>query len=344
MRLGARCCSADGCARGWLCIIGRVDLDEIKRLANEAHLRTLRDLALVGVLTAIAFWIASVLELNEHINRWTADLEFVQADELRTTLLVLAIGLGWFSWRRWRELRRELTLRVELEADLARSLEDNRDLTRRSLELQERERKDIAHELHDELGQYLNAIEIEAVGLRRQLESGSTDAEPVERSRGMARHVYEVARTLMYRLRPVGLDELGLEEALQSLVDGWQQQRPDVRYTLAIEPDLPPLGEGLNMTVFRLVQESLTNVARHSGARRVSVRLGAENASTLAIDVEDDGRGLPERIRPGLGLTGMRERAELLGGRMELGARQDASQRGTLLQFRLPMDDKEMHA
>jgi len=321
-----------------------VDLEEIKRLAREAHLRTLRDLALVVLATTAAFLVASWLELNERINRWTADLEFVQADELRTTLLVLAIGMGWFSWRRWRELRRELTLRVELEADLARSLEENRDLTRRSLEVQERERKDIAHELHDELGQYLNAIEIEAVGLRRQLDSGAGDSEAVERIRGMARHVYQVARTLMYRLRPVGLDELGLEEALQHLVDGWQQQRPDVRYTLAIEPDLPPLGETLNMTVFRLVQEALTNVARHSGARSASVHLGLEGPATLSVRIEDDGQGLPERIRPGLGLTGMRERAELLGGRMDIGRSGDASATGTWLRFELPIDHRERTA
>lgn len=321
-----------------------MDLDEIKRLAREAHLRTLRDLALVTLATTAAFLVASWLELNERINRWTADLEFVQADELRTTLLVLAIGMGWFSWRRWRELRRELTLRVELEADLARSLEENRDLTRRGLEVQERERKDIAHELHDELGQYLNAIEIEAVGLRRRLDAGAGDSEAVERIRGMARHVYQVARTLMYRLRPVGLDELGLDEALQHLVDGWQQQRPDVRYTLAIEPDLPPLGETLNMTVFRLVQEALTNVARHSGAHSATVHLGLEGPATLSVRIEDDGQGLPERIRPGLGLTGMRERAELLGGRMDIGRAGEGSVTGTWLRFQLPIDHREKTA
>ncbi len=321
-----------------------MSLDDIKNLSREAHLRTLRDLALVALVTLAAFWLASELELNERINRWTADLEFVQADELRTTLLVLAIGLGWFSWRRWRELRRELSLRVELEADLARSLEENRDLTRRSLEVQERERKDIAHELHDELGQYLNAIEIEAVGLRRKLDSGGADSEAVERIRGMARHVYQVARTLMYRLRPVGLDELGLDEALQHLVDGWQQQRPDVRYTLAIEPDLPPLGETLNMTVFRLVQEALTNVARHSGARSAGVHLSLEGPATLSVRIEDDGQGLPERIRPGLGLTGMRERAELLGGRMAVGPAGEDPVAGTCLRFQLPIDHQEKTA
>ena len=321
-----------------LCIIGRVNLDEIKRLANEAHLRTLGDLGLVGLITATAFWIASAFELNEHINRWTADLEFVQADELRTTLLVLAAGLGWFSWRRWTELRRELALRVELEADLARWLSENRDLTRRSLELQERERKDIAQELHDELGQYLNAIEIEAVGLRPQLGAGSRGAESVERIRGMARHVYEVARRMMYRLRPVGLDEFGLEEALQHLVEGWQQQRPDVRYTLSIDPDLPELGEALNMAVFRMVQESLTNVARHSAAHNAAVRLSLANEHTLRLTVEDDGRGLPDELRPGLGLTGMRERAELLGGSMSIGAATgDSRTSGTVTIFTLPV-------
>lgn len=315
-------------------------MDEIKKLALEAHLRTLRDLALVLLVTTIAFWTASKLELNERINQWTADLEFVQADELRTTLLMLAAGLGWFSWRRWTELRRELAMRVELEADLARSLAENRDLTRRSLELQERERKDIAHELHDELGQYLNAIDIEAVGLRRGLQAGSPAAESVDRLRGLAKHVYEVARTLMYRLRPVGLDEFGLEEALQHLVDGWQQQRPDVRYTLAVEADLPPLDEALSITVFRLVQESLTNVARHSGASTATVRLSVDGIGRLDLRIEDDGRGIPADVRAGLGLAGMRERAELLGGSMTTARGSGASAdraAGTVVRFSLPV-------
>ena len=313
-------------------------MDEIKQLAREAHLRTLGDLAGVALATFVAFWLASELELNEQINRWTADLEFVQADELRTTLLVLAAGLGWFSWRRWTELRRELAMRVELEADLARSLEENRDLTRRSLEVQERERKDIAHELHDELGQYLNAIEIEAVSLRRELVADSRAAESLDRLRGMARHVYDVVRTLMYRLRPVGLDEFGLEEALQHLVEGWQQQRVDVRYTLAIDPDLPPLDDALNIAVFRMVQESLTNVARHSAATTTAVRLGLDGQTTLLLQIEDNGRGVPTGVRPGLGLTGMRERAELHGGQMRLNAgTRPQGATGTVVEFRLPL-------
>jgi signal transduction histidine kinase len=315
-----------------------MNVDEIRKVTSETHLRTLSDLFVVGLATVLAFSVASALELNEHINRWTADLEFVQADELRTTLLVLAAGLGWFSLRRWTELRHELALRVELEADLARSLSDNRDLTRHSLELQERERKDIAQELHDELGQYLNAIEIEAVGLRPQLVAGSRGAESVERIRGMARHVYEVARRMMYRLRPVGLDEFGIEEALQHLVEGWQQQRPDVRYTLSIDPELPELGEELNMAVFRMVQESLTNIARHSAAHSAAVRLSLADKHTLRLMIEDDGRGLPDDLRPGLGLTGMRERAELFGGSMAIGAATgDSRPSGTVTVFTLPV-------
>ena len=312
-----------------------MNLHYIERLSREAHLRTLRDLGAVLLLTFAAFWLASYLELNERINRWTSDLEFVQADELRTTLLVLAAGLGWFSWRRWTELRRELAMRVELEADLARSLDDNRELTRRGLELQERERKDIAQELHDELGQYLNAIEIETVSLRQSIGTDSPASPSLERIRSMARHVYDMARTMMYRLRPVGLDEFGLEEALQHLVDGWQQQRPDVRYTLAVDADMPPLDEALSMAVFRMVQEGLTNAARHSGAGNVRVRLGVADGPGLWLRIEDDGRGLPPEVRPGLGLTGMRERAELSGGQMRIVAGGDTPA-GTRIEIWLP--------
>lgn len=311
-----------------------VNLDEIRRLAREARLQTLRDLLAVAGVTVSAFVFASALELNERINRWTENWEFVQADELRTTLLALAVALGWFSWRRWVELRRELAMRVVLEADLARSLDDNRSLSRRSIELQERERKEVARELHDELGQYLNAIEIEAVGLRSSLAEGSPAADSLERIRHLARHVYGVARTLMHRMRPVGLDEFGLEEALQHLVDGWQQQKPEVNYTLVVDADLPPLPEDLNIAVFRMVQESLTNIARHSGARNASIRLHGAAPDALYLRIQDDGRGVPDDVRVGLGLTGMRERAELLHGSMTLSTVSGGA--GTVLEFRLP--------
>ncbi len=309
---------------------------EIKRLTREARRRTLRDLSLVAALTLTQFWAASALELAERIHQWASGFEFVQADELLTTLLVFALGLGWFSFRRFRELRRELTARVELEGNLARTLEQNRDLARRSLEVQERERKEIAHELHDELGQYLNAIEIEAASLRRMVEEGSATATAIDRLRRHVRHVYQVARTLMYRLRPAGLDEFGLEEALQDMVDGWQRQRAGVNYVLAIDSDLPALDETLTITLFRLVQESLTNVAKHSDAHHVAVRLRADAHGWIELRIEDDGRGLPADLRPGLGMIGMRERAGIAGGTMSTVLPPKAGG-GTVLVFRLPL-------
>ena len=295
--------------------------------------RSLRDLAAVVLFTAAAFWIAAWLELNERINRWTASGEFWQADELRTTLLALALALGWFSWRRWRELKAELTLRTQLQGELARALAANRQLTRRSLELQETERKHIAHELHDELGQYLNAIEIEAVSLRSELASApAIQVESVERIRVLARHVYDVARTLMRRLRPVGLDELGLEAALQQLLERWRVRRTEVHCALQVDPRIPTLHEDLNVAIFRMVQEALNNIARHAQATQVHVQLTASDAEWLRLVVSDNGVGMAAKAPAGLGLTGIRERAELLGGSCTI-----ESGNGVRLTLRLPL-------
>jgi len=298
--------------------------------------RARRDLLLVVLVTVSAFLVAAWLELNEIINAWTQSHEIWQVDELRTTLLVLATALGWFSWRRWRELRRELSLRLAVQADLARSLDENRELARRGLELQERERREVVQELHDELGQYLNAIQLEAVGLQNRLSSRQKEASAsAGRVVELSRHVYDVARGLMRRLRPVALDDLGLEAALQHLLDGWQQRRPDVRCSLNVAAAVVDLPDEYNIAIYRIVQEALTNVARHAAASEVDITVESIGRS-LIIKVKDNGRGLPEPVPHGLGLIGMRERAILLGGELHV-----ETDRGVCVEMQIPMPPRQ---
>jgi len=132
-------------------------------------------------------------------------------------------------------------------------------------------------------------------------------------------------RTLLRQLRPVALDELGLASAVQYSVEEWQRRHKGVNCSLFIEGDLDGLTEDINITAYRFVQECLTNVARHAGARNAKVVLRRDGAggtgSRLSLIVEDDGCGVDSTIPGnGLGLIGLRERVEALGGAFEIRA------------------------
>lgn len=211
----------------------------------------------------------------------------------------------------------DVTALETVRSDLARAVEENRFLSQRGIQMLEEERRHIARELHDEMGQWLNALKIDAVSIRDRedlpTEVGATAHSIVE----LTNHVYEVVRSLMRRLRPVALDELGLAPAVQYLVDQWSRRQPDVQCVFSTEGVPESLGEVANITLYRLVQECLTNVTKHAGARTVEIRLErAESRSAVVASVTDDGRGMDgDGARLGYGLLGMRERIEMLGGR-----------------------------
>jgi len=212
----------------------------------------------------------------------------------------------------------DVTAVTTMQSELARALEENRQLSQRSMQVQEEERRNLARELHDELGQSLNAIKVDAVNIRDH-----TQAQPdVQRSAlaiiEVSTQVYDVVRSLMQRLRPVALDDLGLRSAVQYGVDQWQRRHPGVRCRFEAEGDLDGFVEQVNITLYRLVQECLTNVAKHAGASRVTISL-KRDGNQVRFEFEDDGRGFdPAGKKRGLGLIGLRERVESLGGRFEL--------------------------
>ena len=286
-----------------------------------------RDLLLVTAITIGMFLFSVVFELREWLTDVTHPLEPYQIDELPLTFAALALSLAWFAWRRWRQSERELRLRVaaqralvDREKELAETLAENRLLSQKYLLVQEEERRNLAREMHDELGQCLNAIKLDAVSIC-ELSKG---AQPeIERSASsiveISNHVYDVVRSMMQRLRPAALDALGLRDAVGDLVDQWRRRNANVTCGFESEGDLSGLGELTNITVYRLVQECLTNVAKHSGATHVYVGVARTDASEVQVTVRDNGRGMDLRARrSGLGLVGLRERVEALQGRMEL--------------------------
>lgn len=298
------------------------------------HSTVWRDLAWVLAVTVLAAALGAMFDLSERAYRWTRGMERFQLDELPGALCVLCVGLAWFAWRRYREARRELSRRCALEEQAERLLADNRRLANQALQAQELERRHLARELHDELGQYLNAIALDAARIRDL----STAREPeIHRvSLGLiqsASHVYRQIGGMIRRLRPIGLDEFGLPSALEHCVDGWRERLPDASFSLTIEGDFAGLSDALTITLYRLVQEGLTNVSKFARTSRVEVfmvRAPREAQSgqdgkvidEIVVTMADDGPGTDlAKLRGGLGLIGMRERVEALGGEFHVASK-----------------------
>src|SRR5690606_727084 len=218
---------------------------------------------------------------------------------------------------------------------LERSRAENRELTQRSLAIQESERRHLAQELHDELGQSISAIKAVAVSIAKESD-GRDDA--VRRAAAtieqVASHVYAVVAGIIRRLRPARLDQFGLAAALEELVDGWNEHHPDTFCTFSSSGPLDDLDETIEINVYRIVQESLTNVAKHSGANEAKVTI-ARTHGALQLEVRDDGAGFdPANIRRGLGLLGIRERVEALAGAWAL---ETAPGRGVAIRVTVPI-------
>jgi signal transduction histidine kinase len=208
----------------------------------------------------------------------------------------------------------------------------SRDVVRRVVEAQELERARLARELHDETGQALTSILLGLKPLERSAETEEA-REAVASVRELVVETLQEVRRLAVELRPSALDDFGLVPAVERLMDTFREQSGlHVELETQLGPDR--LSRDAETALYRVIQEALTNVVKHSGARRVSVLLQRKEGAALAI-VEDDGSGFdPARTGPdALGLAGMRERLALVGGRLRV---ESASGSGTTLVAEVP--------
>jgi two-component system, NarL family, sensor histidine kinase UhpB len=218
---------------------------------------------------------------------------------------------------------------------LDRLEQERRTSGRRALLAQENERRRLARELHDEVGQTLTGVVLQLEGLQKTAPPELEEAVSVlqETARDGVEEVREIARGL----RPQALDDFGLRSALISLASGFAD-RTGLRVRPALEPDLPALAPEQDLALYRVAQESLTNVARHADARNVELALERADGAVV-LRVRDDGRGIAEEDAEGagVGLGGMRERALLVGGRVQI---RRGSRRGTEVRFEVPLRDR----
>jgi len=229
----------------------------------------------------------------------------------------------------------DVTDRKDAEAELRRSFDQLRALTARVQDTREEERKRVAREIHDELGQALTAIKIDLSSLSRDFPSETQQAKRIASIANVVDQTIKSVRRISTELRPGILDDLGLIAAVE-----WAAEEFETRTGTKCRLDLLESDSAIDpdraTAIFRILQETLTNVARHANATHVDVRLLKESGSVI-LEVRDNGRGATEEqlCAPGsLGIRGMRERALLLKGELTI---QGLAGDGTTVRLRIPL-------
>lgn len=239
---------------------------------------------------------------------------------------------------------RDITERKQ--AELAeQKLEENRQLTQLIQHHIEDERRSLARELHDELGQYVTAIKTFAVAIANKSKDHLPDVEShAQTIVAAANHIYDGMHNIIRQLRPGALDNLGLSETLRDAVSNWQKQNPTVQFNLNLSGDLNALGETININIYRMVQESVTNALRHAQATKLEIALSRDEAQTLTLTIKDNGVGMTicniDQTQH-FGLLGMRERAQALHGNFHVDSNLGDSglEHGTEIKISIPMQN-----
>jgi two-component system sensor histidine kinase UhpB len=207
-----------------------------------------------------------------------------------------------------------------MAARLAQADGENRRLNEQLLSLQEEERRDLARDLHDEVSPFLFAMSIDATTACRLLDEGRAieARDNVLLIADAVRHMQRQVRSMLGRLRPIGLAEFGLREALVNMVGFWRRRRPEIRYEVAISEECEHLEQVVGTTICRIVQEALSNAVRHAKPMQITVLVDRDHDGSVRVAVADDGSGMREANPLGYGLIGVSERVKMLGGRLTL--------------------------
>ena len=244
---------------------------------------------------------------------------------------------------------RDITER-KLAEQAEKKLEENRQVTHLIQRHIEDERRSLARELHDELGQYVTAIKTFAVGIANKTNAATInqanntphlDLLPAIESNAKtiiaaANHIYDGMHNIIRQLRPGSLDNLGLSETLLDTVNGWQVQNPNIAISLKLVGNLDELGEVININIYRIVQESINNVFKHAEAKKIDIKLSLK-VDLVQLVIKDDGKGMDISLvdqTNHFGLLGMRERVEGLRGSFSVKSKTST---GTTINISIPL-------
>lgn len=288
--------------------------------------KILFELAVIPLTFIAAFSISSHFDVFDQFYLWARKYEkTIDIDEISLAIFFTLIALVWFALRRVRESQF--------------LIKRNQSLLNRVIQVQEEERKRIAHDLHDDLGQYINAIKTQAA----ILSAHQTIEVQVLSTKIMsnADHAFNSAKHLITSLRPLALDELGLAVALQYLIDTWQTNTENkTKVHFVINDDIDHLNEQTSMIIFRVIQEALTNIAKHANAKNVYISI-SYLINILTVKIIDDGNGFDIHQKTfGLGLIGIGERIEMLNGKLKI---HSALNKGTEISIQIKVNHESTH-
>jgi len=295
------------------------------------------------------------------VSRWALDLDengnrkcVLETNNDITQQKQLESGLR-DSEERLRTLTDELENKVrvrthQLEHRNLEILEQSKQLQELSSRLQQTqdfERRRIARELHDSAGQVLTALGMNLASIAQRAPRNSKLVKAVEESRELVRQLSTEIRTMSYLLHPPLLDENGLPGAIHWYIQGLAE-RGSLKSELIIPQDFGRLSDDMEVTIFRIVQECLTNIHRHSGSKTATIRLSRKGES-VSLEIQDEGKGIPaEKLaeiqshRTGVGLTGMRERVRNLNGTIDIQSNVNGTKISVSLPTAVPSEEQEL--
>lgn len=284
------------------------------------------------LLNAVVYWM---------LGRWLKALHPILATINQMEHGDLSARLPSFDLPEFEKIGHSLNRMAESLA-AERQLEENRQLTALIQSHIEDERRSLARELHDGLGQYVTAIKTFAVAIANKTKENSPEiSSHAQTIVGAANHIYDGMHDIIRQLRPGSLDNLGLSETLRDAVNVVQQQHPNLSVNLQLMGKLDALGENLNINIYRIVQESINNAIKHAEAKNIDIKLEATKTGALQLTIKDDGLGMDvDEVDHSnhFGLLGIRERVQGFKGSFNVDSEPNSisDNKGTTIYINIP--------
>jgi signal transduction histidine kinase len=273
--------------------------------------------AVIGVLFASILAVCLLVYFT--INRMLQPAQRIITDLEEMRNGQLDIRLPSFAIKEWQRTSDAIN---QLASSQEEIIANNKQLALKLMNIQQEEHRYIARELHDEFGQCLAGINAITASIHQTAKTQHPElAAEVKTISPITHHMMDVLRNLLTRLRPVDVDDLGLNASLEKLITSWNNRSSGkTKYQLTLNGDTNTFPEPLPVNIYRIVQECLTNIAKHAGASTASVRLSHQKNQNIELEITDDGIAKTNDFDNaiGVGLLGIRERVAALGGELSL--------------------------